>query len=265
MFRTLMSSRRATSGNIVQLPDGDTIDLAEPGFVSRINNQVSISQVRHTELSVARRMAENASLEVTLYRDRVDGPGTPFLMTIRSKEGKRTAASQLRGDQDAQQGVRIAFARMLIESVQGLVAYDYGSASALTDPDMSLPTRLLEERLLDFIRRSYYHSLTGQVEANIPLTRTHVNARLRWYPGEPISPINLFADRIDNPVKGLSFSFRQVIPVPDFIGNAGRWEALVDIRNPFDLGRSLFPASDGDLSLMRSPRTVRFGLNLNFF
>jgi hypothetical protein len=62
----------------------------------------------------------------------------------------------------------------------------------------------------------------------------------------------------------MSFSLRQAIPLPDFIGYGGRWEALIDVRNPFNQGRSLIPTTDGELTLTRIPRTLRFGLNLNF-
>jgi hypothetical protein len=92
-----------------------------------------------------------------------------------------------------------------------------------------------------------------------------LQATVRWYPGSPISPIDPFADRLDAFTKGMSFSFRQSIPMPEFMGYTGHWQALVDIRNPFDQGKNFIPTSDGSLTLTRNPRTLRFGLNLNFF
>jgi hypothetical protein len=259
-----MTSRRESENNSVQLPDGETVNLLEPTSISKIDNRISISQVRHAELSVGKKIAEASSVEVTVYRDRVDGPGTPFLMTYQTKSGKKSSASQLRSDQDAQQGLRVAFARMLMDSVRGSITYDYGTASALSVPPVLMPSDVMASRLLDFVRRSYYHSVTSQLEAQIPQTHTHIQATVRWYPGNPISPIDLFADRLDTFTKGMSFSLRQAIPLPEFIGNAGHWEALFDLRNPFDQGRSLIPTSDGEFSLTRNPRTLRFGLNLSF-
>ncbi|MGA2260102.1 MAG: carboxypeptidase-like regulatory domain-containing protein [Acidobacteriota bacterium] len=264
LLRTLMTSRRVSDNDSIELPDGETVNLLEPANVSKIDNQINISQVRHSELAVARKLAEDTSLEVTVYRDRVDGPGTPFLMSYTTKSGKKSSAVQLRSDQDAQQGLRVAFASMLMSTVQGSITYDYGTAAAITRPSTPVSTDLMVTRLLDYIHRSYYHSVTSQLEAKIPQTGTHVQATLRWYPGDPISPIDLFADRLDTFTKGMSFSLRQAIPLPDFLGCAGHWEALIDLRNPFNQGSSLIPTSDGELTLTRNPRTLRFGLNLNF-
>jgi hypothetical protein len=123
----------------------------------------------------------------------------------------------------------------------------------------------LASRILDFVQRTYFHSVTSQLDANIAPTRTQIQATLRWNPGNPISSIDMFADRTDTFSKGVSFSVRQAIPLPEFMGCAGRWEALVDIRNPFDMGRGRYSTSDGEITLTRNPRTLRFGLNLNFF
>jgi hypothetical protein len=265
LLKTTLTSRRASDDNSIQLPDGEIINLLEPATVSKIGNKVSISQVRHTELSVARKVTEDTSVEVSVYRDQADGPGTPFLMSYSGKSGKKSCAAQLRGDQDTQQGLRVAVDRMLLDSLRGSVTYDYATASALQRPDEMLSGDMMASRLLEFINRSYYHSVTSQLEANIPQTRTHVQATVRWYPGNPISPIDLFADRQDSFTKGMSFSLRQAIPLPEFMGVAGRWEAMFDLRNPFDQGRSLIPTTDGEFTLIRNPRTFRFGLNLNFF
>jgi hypothetical protein len=265
LLRTMMTSRRINDDNIVELPDGEPVNLLEPAYISEINNEIRISQVRHSELSVARKLAEDTTLEVTVYRDRTDGPGTPFLMTTSTKYGEKSTVAQLRDDQDAQQGLRIGFTRVLMDSVRGSVTYDYGTAAGLSSLNHLVPSDIMATRLLDFIQRSYYHSISSQLEAKIPQTRTHVQATLRWYPGDPISPIDQFADRMDAVAKGMSFSLRQVIPVPEFMGCPGRWEARIDVRNPFDQGMNRIPTSDGELILTRNPRAVRFGLNLNFF
>ena len=262
--RTQMTSRRFSQNDSIELPDGQVISLLEPSLVANINGRISISQIRHSELSVGKKFAEDTTVELTVYRDRVDGPGTPFFITSHTRSGKKTQAAQLRSEQDAQQGMRIAIARMLVETVRGSITYDYGSAAGFSASKNLLNSDEMMSRLLDFINRSYYHSVTGQLEAKIPQTRTQIQATIRWYPGNPISPIDLFADRLDTFTKGMGFSLRQAIPLPVFMGNAGHWEALIDLRNPFDQGRNLIATSDGELALTRNPRTLRFGLNLNF-
>ncbi len=265
LMRTMMTSRRVSENNSVELPDGDIVSLMEPVSISKINDTVQLSQIRHSEFSVARKLDEDTSLEVTVYKDRVDGPGTPFVMSFDTSNGKSAQVSQLRGDQDNQQGLRVAVARMLLDSVRGAVTYSYGSAAGYVAPDDLMPSAYVAAHLLDSIQRSYYHSFTGQLEAKIPQTHTNLQATLRWYPGNPISTIDQFADRLDTFTKGMSFSLRQAIPLPEFLGPAGRWEALIDVRNPFDQGRNCILTSDGELTLTRNPRTLRFGLNLNFF
>lgn len=265
LIRTLMTSRRISNENLVELPDGNVVNLLEPTSISKINNEIYISQIRHSELSLARKFDDDTSVEVSAYTDRTNGPGTPFLMTVYGRNGRKSCASQLRSDQDEQKGFRVAFTRMLIDTVRGSVTYDYGTASGLAGTDAQLSSDVLANHLLDFIQRSYYHSLTSQLEAKIPVTRTHLQATMRWYPGNPISPIDLFGDRTDTFSKGMSFSLRQVLPLPEFMGCPGRWEALIDVRNPFDQGMNRIPTSDGEILLTRNPRTLRFGINLNFF
>ena len=80
-----------------------------------------------------------------------------------------------------------------------------------------------------------------------------------------MNPIDPFSDRKDTVTKGVSFFVRQGIPLPEFMGTVGRWEALVDIRNLLDQGKSRIISQDGELTLTRNPRSIRFGLNLNFY
>ena len=80
-----------------------------------------------------------------------------------------------------------------------------------------------------------------------------------------LSDVDLFADRSDILTKGINFSIRQPIPLPEFMGTSGRWEALVDVRNLFDQSRQIIPTGDGQLILARNPRSLRFGINLNLY
>jgi hypothetical protein len=265
LLRTMVTSRRVSDNNSVELPDGERINLLEPVYISDINNQISVSRVRHSELSAARKLGEDTTLEVAVYRDRTDGPGTPFLMTTRTKDGESSTAVQLRADQDARQGLRVGFSRVLMNSIRGSVTYDYGTAAGLSSLDHLVPSDVVAAHLLDFVRRSYYHSISSQLEATVPQTQTHVQATLRWYPRNPISPVDLFADQMDAGSKGVTFSVRQTLPMPEFLGCSRRWEARIDVRNPFDQGIDHIPTTDGEILLTRNPRVVRFGLNFNFF
>ena len=62
----------------------------------------------------------------------------------------------------------------------------------------------------------------------------------------------------------MNFEIRQLLPIQDFLWNTGRWEILLDFRNLLNQGEEVISASDGILVLNRNPRSLRFGLSLNF-
>ena len=50
-IRTSFTSRRANDSNTLVLPDGETLNLSEPTLITMIGNQVSMSQIRHSEIA----------------------------------------------------------------------------------------------------------------------------------------------------------------------------------------------------------------------
>jgi len=260
-----ISSRRISDNNMVLLPDGDWVNLMEPTYLAQIDGELHLSQFKHTEIAVGKSLAEDTSLELAVYEDQMEGPGTPFLVTARGRSSGDSRFAQLREDQAAQRGLRIVMNRKFLDFLSGSIAYVYGSAASLERGDATLASDILARRLLEYVERSYYHALTSQVDANFPRTRTRISTLVRWYPGYTLNPIDPFSDRKDTLTKGVSFFVRQGIPLPEFMGIVGRWEALVDVRNLLDQGKSRIPTQDGELTLTRNPRSVRFGLNLNFY
>ena len=87
---------------------------------------------------------------------------------------------------------------------------------------------------------------------------------MRWYPGNPLTPVDWFSDRMDIGTKSTNFELRQAFPLPEFMATAGRWEVLVDLRNVLNQGREVLPTKDGEIVLNRNPRSLRFGLSLSF-
>lgn len=263
IVRTQVSSKRLDDDNSLLLPDGEQLNLSEPAYISRTGNQISMSQLRHSELGVVKSLSDDMSVEIAAYEDRLDGPGLPFLVTIHRPTGTDSELGQLGADR--QRGFRFAAGRRLSDYLSGSFSYVYGSGTGLTDSSTPLGSEALARDLLSYMHQSYYHSITSQLRAQIPRTRTNLTTSMRWYPGNPVTSLDLFADRMDIFSKGVSFSIRQAIPVPEFMGTSGRWEAIIDVRNIFEQGQDRIRTSDGDLLLTRNPRTVRFGLNLNFF
>jgi len=264
-IKTAVASRRVSDNNSVLLPDGEMVSVMEPTYIAQLNGELYVSSYQHQEISVTKTLPDETAVEVAVYEDQMDGPGTPFLVRSLTKKEEQTHLAQLREDQTEQHGMRLAMNRGFLDFLRGSIAYVYGSGTAVSIPDELITSDFLARNLLNHIQKSYYHSFTSQLEAIFPRTRTHLTTIVRWYPGTTLSPIDIFSDRKDTASKGISFFIRQAIPLPEFIGTAGRWEALVDVRNLLDQGKDRIQTTDGELILTRNPRSVRFGLNLNLF
>lgn len=262
-LKTSMISRRASDFNSLVLPDGDVINLMEPTYVTQIDGDVRLSEFKHREASIAKTLPDDTMIEVAVYEDRMEGPAAPFMIRERTARGTATRVAQLREDQSVQRGTRVSVNRRFLEFLNGSIAYVYGGGVAA--PSAQMAGEILARDLLHYLHRSYYHAVSGQVDARFPKTGTQLTTVVRWYPGLTLSPIDLFYDRRDTLTKGLNLFVRQAIPLPEFMGTPGRWEALVDLRNLFDQGKGHLRTSDGDLTLSRNPRSFRFGLNLNIY
>jgi hypothetical protein len=258
-----MVSRRLTDGNSVVLADGEVVNLTEPTYIAQVNGDIRFSQFKHSEVAVTRDLGDETSVEVAGYEDHMVGPGTPFAITDRTSGSSRTRVAQLTQEQSAHHGVRVAVNRQFIDFLAGSIAYVYGTGTALSGTEDPVSAEALAGDLLSYLHRSYYHSFTSQVTARVPKTGTRITTVMRWYPGTSLSPIDLFYDRQDTLTKGIHVFVRQAIPLPVFMGTPGRWEALVDLRNVLDQGHAVVRTAAGNVSLTRSPRSVRFGLNLN--
>lgn len=263
LLKAAMASRRSSDSNTVFLPDGDPLNLTQPIYIAKINGQVHLSQFKHGEIAVEKLLPGSASIEVAVYEDHMNGPGVPFLVTAVCPGCGDTLVAQLREDQTAQHGLRIVANRRILDFLTGSIAYVYGTGTAVRVDGTSISSEELARDLLAYMHRSYYHSLTSELSANFRKTGTNVTAIFRWYPGTPITPMDLFRDHADVLTKGVNFMVRQALPFPEFMSSVGHWEALVDVRNLFDQGNPVIPTSDGELVLTRNPRSLRFGLNLN--
>ena len=265
LLKMAMASRRVSNSNTVLLPDGEPLNMTLPIYLAKINGELHLSQFKHGEVAVEKLLPGQASIEVAIYEDRMNGPGVPFLITAIYPGNEDTLVAQLREDQTVQRGLRIAANRRILDFLTGSIAYVYGTGTAVQVDGSSMTSEQLARDLLAYMHRSYYHSLTGQLNATVRKTHTSVTAILRWYPGMPLTPIDLFSDRADVYTKGVNFIVRQALPMPEFMGVVGHWEALVDVRNLFEQGNPLIPTSDGELVVTRNPRSLRFGLNLNLY
>ncbi len=263
--KSALASRRVSDDNTLTLSDGDELNLMDPTYITKIDGDVHVSQFKHTEFSVGRKLPDATTLEVAVYEDRMNGPGIPFLVSSITADSRTRQFVQLPEDLNRQRGLRLAMNRKILDYLNGSIAYVYGTGTSLSSPDASQSSEALAQSLLNYMQRSYYHSFMGQLSATFPRTRTHVAAAVRWYPQQPLTPIDLFGDHADMFTKGVNFSIRQPIRLPEFMGSSSKWEAMVDVRNLFDQGQQSIPARDGLVVLTRNPRSVRVGINLNLY
>jgi len=272
LFKTSLTSRRESDANTVILPDGEILNLSEPALITMFGDRVSMSQVRHSELAVQRQIMSGTEVEMAVFQDRMQGPGFPLMLTTNT-QSRLTPAAPWKRQSDIiemgrkypiQRGIRIAAKHAITDHLKGSVAYIYGGTTSIANSDEPLTVAQMEERLTNYMQKQYLHSITSQLDATIPNTKTTMIASVRWNSGNPLTPLDWFSDRMDMGTKSTNFEIRQPIQLPDVLGTAGQWEILVDIRNMLNQGKEILQASNGDITLNRNPRSLRVCFNLNF-
>ena len=263
-LKTSFTSRRERETDSVMLSTGEVLNLSEPTMITVVGTNVSMSQVRHSEVAVERAVNPATSIEVAVYRDNTLGPGIPLMITTITPEAQTSDVVHINENRSSQQGLRVSLNRQMLSNLRGSLAYVFGEATNLPVVDESITIDSLNRNFRSYAYQQYNHSITGQVDACIPETNTNLLATIRWYPGNPISPINWFSDPMDIGPKSVNVEVRQTIPIQDFLSTSGQWEILVDFRNILNQGEEVFSASDGLIVLNRNPRSLRFGFSLNF-
>jgi hypothetical protein len=259
-----ISSRRLIDEDTVILPNGEQLNLSEPTLITMVDNKVSMSQVRHSEFSVERIIDSDTAIEVAVYGDQTRGPGIPIKLTAITSSGYKSSLVELNEDHASQQGTRITINRKLFDNLKGSLAYVYGEATDLASFKPVSAEKIDSAFLKNYARQRYHHSITGKIDVTMPATKTNLLATIRWYPDNPFTPIDWFSDRMNIGTKSVNLEFRQMIPTPELLGNTGKWEVLIDLRNMLNQGRDIISASNGELIINRNPRSLRFGFSLNF-
>jgi hypothetical protein len=263
-FQTSFTSRRIRDDNSVVLPDGEVLNLSEPTLITMVGDRVSMSHVKHSEVAAQKDIASRTTVEIAVFQDRTQGPGLPLMVTTFSQSEEQSHVIEMNEDLLNQRGMRLTIRQKIWDSLNGTLAYVYGDAIDIADIEIPLLSEDLGDTLTGCLLQRAQHSITGRVDAVLPLTRTHVLATVRWYPGNPLTPVDWFSDRMDIGTKSTNFEIRQAIPLPEFFSTAGQWEVMVNMRNVLNQGREHLSAKDGEIVLNRNPRSLRFGVNLSF-
>jgi hypothetical protein len=263
-IHTSFTSRRMSDTNAVILPDGEVLDLSEPTLITMIENRVSMSEVRHSEIAAEKTITPQTSVEVAVYQDHTQGPGLPIMVTTITPLEYKSHLLQMNEDHLKQRGARVTVKRKIIDNLSGSLDYVYGAATSISGMSELTSSDCLTGDLANYMRQRYQHAVTGRLNATLPITKTNLLATMRWYSGNPLTPVDWFSDHMDIGTKSANIEIRQSIPFPDLMGTTGRWEVWLNLRNIFNQGRESLPATDGELVLNRNPRSLRFGLSFNF-
>jgi hypothetical protein len=263
-IQTSFTSQRMNDADTLVLSDGEVLNLSEPTILTMIGNKVSMSQIRHSEIAAQRAIAPQTALEVAVFQDQTRGPGLPLMVTTVTSLERKSDVIQMSESNRKQRGARLAIKHKIADRLNGSIAYVYGTATSIAGFEDLMSSADLNANLAAFLQQRYQHSITGQIDAKIPVTKTNFLTTVRWYSGNPLTPIDWFSDRMDIGTRSVNFEIRQAVPLPYFLGTAGRWDVWVDLRNVFNQGKEILPATDGEVVINRNPRSMRFGLSLNF-
>ena len=139
---------------------------------------------------------------------------------------------------------------------------NYGSVGVLV-PDTSAPISNNADDLRSRIHAQHRQALTTQVAGTVRQTGTRFLMSYQFSDYRSATSGHLYSTQPTHPEPGLNGYLRQ--PIPNFSGLPGRMELTADLRNLLAQGYLPFDLPDGRrLLLMRTPRSVRGGLNFTF-
>lgn len=263
-FQASLASRRPSDTNSIILPDGEILNLSEPTLISFVGDRVSMSQVRHSEFAVQKTFPTGTSIEGALYTDYTRGPGIPLQITTIAPYEKISQLIEMNEDHSRQKGLRITLKQKVFDYLNGYVAYIYGESRSIVQNEEPISSTSFQDNPVAYLRQHYQHSLTGRIDATLPVTQTTLLATVRWNSGNPLTVLDWFSDRMDIGTRSANLEARQTIPVPEFLGATGRWEVMISLRNLLNQGSEVIDTTNGEMVLNRNPRSLRFGLNYSF-
>jgi hypothetical protein len=263
-FRTSILSHRVSDTDSIKLSDGEILNLSDPYTINVTGNSIRISHIRHSEVAVQRIISANSSVEFAAFRGQTLVSGVPLMPQTNLTLEEPFKIIEMNGGYPALRAARVTLNRKLTNHLDTSVSYICGKAAGISAGNESLTGSQLADNLQKYLHRRYQHSITGRVTATIPVTKTAVVATMRWNSDTPLVPLDWFTDSMDIGTKSINFQIRQTVPLPNLLGPASNWGMLFEFRNMLNQGRGTYSASDGEIGLNRYPRSVHYGINLNF-
>ncbi len=263
------ASKRTTLANTVFLPDGQLVNLDDSMHYARIGDQLTFGASRYYQASVAQKIGSDSEIQLASFVTRRLGGSLPFLAVFEYRPGYDVL--HLRDEQAGTRGYRMTWNQQFTPGLKGSISLI--RANALGLPDGILGGIYDGQGMMSLVRRHDYNSVSAQLDTDIPQSHTTVTALIKVVPGgRPISTLDPYSDLYETGNQGVNLFVRQVIPVPSsllsFVGldflAIPRLEALFDLRNILDQKLGTLATAQGDVILVRAPRSVRGGISFKF-
>jgi hypothetical protein len=211
----------------------------------------------HQELSVKRKMSNQARFEVAAFHDSTRDQAVFGTGSAASPEFVQDAFSPAflyDGGNSSSWGTRAAYRQKLSDDLE--VAAIYAWAGALS-PGSELKTTSSDLR--DSFMTSTHHSVAARISGKIPRFDTQFSASYKWVSGTALSHTDRFGEAAYHMDPYLHLSIRQPLP-----GFNGRWEALADFSNLLAEGYLTVNGQDSRITLVPVLRSFRGGVSFQF-
>ena len=229
----------------------------ERTFAPLVGTRFRPERTQTYEFAIAQDLGTNAVVGIrTFYQRTEDQVATLFGLGLAPEAGDLDHYSVSSAGDFVARGWTVSVSRVVARRVRGSIDYTMTTAEWGPSPDADVldevapsATRTGHERL---------HDLTTSVQAEIPLTATHVFALYRLNTAFVAPQLEE-----DQPVAGARFDVQVTQALPFLNFTNAQWEMLFGIRNMF---RELAPDASiyDELLVLRPPKRVVGGLTVRF-
>lgn len=230
------------------------------------NGRAALQRGEHMEIAVQQDLAVGGTVELAAYRDAFRNAALTALTPAGLYIGGDilpdlfTDTSSFNAGGYDTSGYRVSYKRELTEHVRA--AFTYGVAGVLT-PQRDALTSADPNELRSILRPVKEHSLSAQVSARLPQSRTWISSAYQWGSRTAVTAPDPFNINGIRALPGLNVAVRQPLPQPTYI--PGKFEATAEFRNLLADGYVPIRTMDGRrLYLIQSARSFRGGVNFVF-
>jgi len=220
------------------------------------NGRPVLENGRHEEIAVEHKLGTRGLLQMAAFHDDNshigifgrgnDLPSAEYFQDFYSK------GFAYDGGSGSDWGSRVALRERISEDVELTAIYAFSGALVATS-DLDGPLR-------DALRMLPRQSVAANVAAQVPRTRTSVNAGYKWVNGGALSRVDPYGESIYRMNPYLHVGIRQ--PLPRFA--LGRWEANAECDNLLAQGYTSLNSAEGQVLLVPAFRSFRGGVSVQF-